>query len=82
MVTTFFFWSEDGGKLTSKQDEVARLTSERLVLYTECFAMNYNGVALSVTIFSFRNELVRQRESLKQKIDASSLLPPGEEIRY
>ena len=44
--------------------------------------MNYNGVALSVTIFSFRNELVRQRESLKQKIDASSLLPPGDEIRY
>ena len=25
---------------------------------------------------------MRQREGLKQKIEASSLLPPGEEIRY
>ena len=49
MVTTFFFWSEDGSKLTSKQDEVARLTRERLVLYTKAFALNYNGAALSIT---------------------------------
>ena len=31
MVTIFFFWSKDGGKLTSQQDEVGRLTRERLV---------------------------------------------------
>ena len=31
---------------------------------------------------TFRNELVRQREALEQKIEASTLLPPGEEIRY
>ena len=31
MVTTFFFWSTDEGKLTSQQNEVARLTRERLV---------------------------------------------------
>ena len=50
--------------------------------------MNYNGAALSIRYFmklylphTFRNELVQQREGLKQKIEASSLLPPGEEIR-
>ena len=47
MVTTLFFWSEDGSKLTSKQDEVARLTRERLVLYTECFAMNYTTLSIT-----------------------------------
>ena len=46
------------------------------VIHGSCWIVSHH-----MELLSLRDELVRQMESVKEKIEASSLLPPGEETR-